>query len=124
MEVHVCTRTHTHIHTHTHTHTHTPHTHTHTHTQAYYPETLANLYIINAPWIFHPLWALIKPWLDPVTKNKFHILGSSFREKLQEVIDLDQLPVEYGGKCVCEGRWGTGCVPPVKEYVPPQKTTL
>lgn len=91
---------------------------------AYYPETLGDLYIINAPWIFHPLWALIKPWLDPVSKQKFHILGSNFREKLLEVIDAESLPVEYGGKCCCEGRWGKGCVPPVKEYIPPATTTL
>ena len=43
--------------------------------QAYFPETLGACFLINAPWIFHPLWAIVRPWLDPHTRDKFHVLG-------------------------------------------------
>jgi hypothetical protein len=32
-------------------------------------------FFLNSPWIFRPLWAIVRPWLDPVTKRKFHVLG-------------------------------------------------
>ena len=35
-------------------------------------------------------------WLDPKTKEKFVLLGSDYTEKLLEIIDADQLPVECG----------------------------
>ena len=54
-----------------------------------------------------PLWAMVRPWLDPVTKEKFFVLGGSYQSALLEKIDPDQLPVEYGGTCQCEG----GCLP-------------
>jgi len=65
--------------------------------QNYYPETLALFFIINVPWIFKPLWVMIKPWLDPVTASKFHILGGDYKKVLQQFIDLDQIPTEFGG---------------------------
>eukprot|EP00042_Codosiga_hollandica_P012941 m.29452 g.29452 ORF g.29452 m.29452 type:complete len:256 (-) comp40552_c0_seq2:137-904(-) len=76
----------------------------------HYPETLEHLFIINAPWIFKPLWAIIKPWLDPVTRAKFHVLGSDFQSALLEHIDPAQLPPAYGGTCNCPG----GCLPTVQ----------
>jgi hypothetical protein len=35
-----------------------------------YPETLSSALIINAPFIFYACWAVIRPWLDPVTAAK------------------------------------------------------
>lgn len=35
-----------------------------------YPETLSVSYVVNAPFLFWGCWALIKPWLDPVTAAK------------------------------------------------------
>lgn len=49
--------------------------------------------------IFTPLWALLRPWLDPVTRAKFHVLGSNYQSVLLEYIDPEELPEEYGGKC-------------------------
>jgi hypothetical protein len=31
------------------------------------------LFLINAPWIFKPLFAMMKPWVDTVTIQKFHV---------------------------------------------------
>lgn len=49
----------------------------HTVLQAFFPETLGHCFLINAPWIFHPLWAIVKPWLDSHTRSKFHVLGEA-----------------------------------------------
>ncbi|EDQ87653.1 uncharacterized protein MONBRDRAFT_27060 [Monosiga brevicollis MX1] len=65
--------------------------------QSYFPERLECFFFINAPWIFQPLWAIVRPWLDPVTKRKFHVLGSNYQSTLLKYIDADQLPAEYGG---------------------------
>ena len=65
--------------------------------QNYYPETLKTFYIINAPWFFNMLWAIVRPFLDTVTANKFVILGSDYIEKLREAIDDSQIPSEFGG---------------------------
>jgi hypothetical protein len=64
---------------------------------SYYPERLGAFFIVNAPWIFRSLWALVRPWLDPRTQAKFHICGADFGATLRQYIDADMLPVEYGG---------------------------
>ncbi|KAJ7052499.1 CRAL-TRIO domain-containing protein [Mycena amicta] len=73
--------------------------------QNYYPEVLGAFYIINAPWAFTAIWAVIKKWLDEVTASKVHIVGgpSSYRQLLLEQIPAVALPKELGGECVCEG---------------------
>ncbi|KAH7362064.1 CRAL-TRIO domain-containing protein [Plectosphaerella cucumerina] len=74
--------------------------------QNYYPERLGKLYIINASWAFTSIWYGIKGWLDPVTVKKIHILGGSYQKELLAQIPAENLPVEFGGKCQCEG---AGC---------------
>ncbi|EAU80577.1 SEC14 cytosolic factor [Coprinopsis cinerea okayama7 len=68
-----------------------------------YPETMGKFYIINAPWAFTMVWAVIKPWLDPVTVAKIQILGSSYRDELLKQIPIENLPKEFGGLCDCPG---------------------
>lgn len=67
--------------------------------EAAYPERLETLYMINAPFTFSIMWALIKPWIDPVTVQKFQIVGSNYQDILKDKIAADQIPVEYGGTC-------------------------
>ncbi|TQN68689.1 Sec14 cytosolic factor [Colletotrichum shisoi] len=82
--------------------------------QKYYPERLGKLYIINALWGFSTVWSFVKGWLDPVTVNKIHILGGGYQKELLARIPADNLPVEFGGRCVCAegcqnsdaGPWG------------------
>jgi CRAL/TRIO domain len=66
-----------------------------------YPECMGKFYIINAPWAFSAVWAVIKPWLDEVTVSKIDILGSSYKDKLLAQIPAENLPKEFGGTCVC-----------------------
>jgi hypothetical protein len=65
----------------------------------YYPERLGDLYVINAPWIFPVIWAIVKGWIDPVTRAKIHIVKGDPKPTLLAHIDADQLPAEYGGTC-------------------------
>lgn len=71
--------------------------------QNYYPERLGKLYLINAPWGFSGVFAVIKRFLDPVTVAKIHVLGSSYKSELLAQIPAENLPSEFGGTCRCEG---------------------
>ena len=65
--------------------------------EACYPERLHKLLMINAPSTFTFLWAVVRPWLHPVTAEKIQIVGSNYHDVLKEHIDEHQIPVEYGG---------------------------
>jgi hypothetical protein len=65
--------------------------------EAYYPERLHRMYMINAPWFFTAIWAIIRPWLDPITADKIQIVGSDYLPVLREEIEDHQIPVDFGG---------------------------
>lgn len=71
--------------------------------QDHYPERLGKLYMINAPWGFSSVWGVIKGWLDPVTVNKIHVLGSSYQSELFSQVPKENLPKRFGGLCDCPG---------------------
>ncbi|KAK6543180.1 cytosolic factor, phosphatidylinositol/phosphatidylcholine transfer protein [Orbilia ellipsospora] len=71
--------------------------------QDYYPERLGKLFIINAPWGFTSVWNIVSGWLDPVTVKKIKVLGTSYKDDLLRQIASENLPVEFGGTCTCEG---------------------
>lgn len=75
----------------------------------YYPETLHKCFIVNAPFIFPALWAVIKPFLDEKTARKVTIRGSDYKDLLLEEIDADLLPAFLGGKCTCK-EFGSECM--------------
>lgn len=65
--------------------------------QFYYPETLHTMVICNAPWLFKAVWAIVSPWIDPITKSK--ILWG--KDNLEKVMDKDQIPAFLKGGCKC-----------------------
>ncbi|KAK8979781.1 hypothetical protein V6N11_065984 [Hibiscus sabdariffa] len=71
-----------------------------------YPETLHQMYIVNAGNGFKLLWNTAKGFLDPRTTAKIHVLGNKFHNKLLEIIDPSQLPVFLGGTCSCPNDGG------------------
>ncbi|KAI9340681.1 CRAL-TRIO domain-containing protein [Zopfochytrium polystomum] len=41
---------------------------------SHYPERLGVCAILNAPWIFGTLWAMVSPFIDPITQAKVRML--------------------------------------------------
>lgn len=70
--------------------------------QNYYPERLGKLYMINAPWGFASVFSVVKGFLDPVTVNKIHILGTGYQSELLSQVPKENLPKAFGGACDCE----------------------
>ncbi|KAI4357528.1 hypothetical protein L6164_001471 [Bauhinia variegata] len=67
--------------------------------QDYYPERLAQLYIIHMPRFFVSFWRLISRFLDKATQEKILIVSNDDeRRELVEKIGVEILPEEYGGK--------------------------
>jgi hypothetical protein len=64
-----------------------------------FPETMYKMYIINGPRFFSATWKLVRGWLDPRTASKVEVVSDrkKWEEKLREIIDVDQLPMDYGG---------------------------
>lgn len=71
-----------------------------------YPETLHQMFIVNAGTGFKFLWNTVKSFLDPKTTTKIHVLGNKFQSKLLEAIDASQLPDFLGGTCSCINEGG------------------
>ncbi|OAY32810.1 phosphatidylinositol/phosphatidylcholine transfer protein SFH9 isoform X2 [Manihot esculenta] len=71
-----------------------------------YPETLHQMFIVNAGSGFKLLWNTAKGFLDPRTTAKINVLGNKFQNKLLEVIDSSQLPEFLGGSCSCPNEGG------------------
>ncbi|KAI3803643.1 hypothetical protein L1987_31801 [Smallanthus sonchifolius] len=69
-----------------------------------YPETLHQMYIINAGPGFRLLWSTVKSFLDPKTVAKIHVLSN--KSKLLETIDASELPEFLGGTCTCADKGG------------------
>jgi hypothetical protein len=73
--------------------------------ESHYPESMQKMFIINTPWIFNTVWKLLKPIISERTVAKIEILGSDYIDKLRELVDDDQIPVELGGSCSqCGGK--------------------
>lgn len=71
--------------------------------QNYYPERLGRLYLINAPWGFSSVFSVVKGFLDPVTVEKIHVLGSGYKTELLGQVPAENLPKAFGGSCDCPG---------------------
>ncbi|KAJ0607947.1 putative CRAL-TRIO lipid binding domain, CRAL/TRIO domain, CRAL/TRIO domain superfamily [Helianthus annuus] len=71
-----------------------------------YPETLNQMFIINAGPGFRLLWNTVKSFLDPKTTSKIHVLGNKYQNKLLEIIDASELPDFLGGTCTCADQGG------------------
>lgn len=99
--------------------------------QYFYPEALVRLFIINAPFVFKALWAVVSPWLHPATREQISFCKSGKHlAELTKYIDVDQIPVHYGGKCpgceACDEKHFGTFLPlgkPPKEVIPGWKNT-
>ena len=78
-------------------------------TQDNYPEIMQGLYIVNAPFVFKAIWAIVKGFLAEETKKKIKILGGKFHKELFKVVDPSNVPAILGGDCKCE-EYGGDCM--------------
>ena len=65
-----------------------------------FPETMERMVVINVPRFFALTWRLIKGWIDPRTAGKIELISGrkQWEARLKELVDIDQLPSDYGGK--------------------------
>ncbi|XP_046633868.1 SEC14-like protein 2 isoform X1 [Daphnia pulicaria] len=65
-----------------------------------YPNSFRRIFVVNAPKVFHLLFALVKPILSPADIPKIKIFGNDKNEwasALLEEIDAEYVPSYYGG---------------------------
>ena len=64
-----------------------------------YPDILEKMFIINAPYIFKGVYAVVSLWLDEKIKSKISIHSDNASKTLKELIDVELIPRDYGGTC-------------------------
>ncbi len=48
----------------------------------HYPERMQHMFFVNAPFKFRAFWALLKPFIDPVTKRKIQFVSGSQKQSV------------------------------------------
>ncbi|TDH73683.1 uncharacterized protein CCR75_009350 [Bremia lactucae] len=72
--------------------------------QRHYPQRSLRIFIVNVPAWFGMAWKGVKPLLNEATRAKTFILSESeTTAALLKCVDAENLPVEYGGSCMCVG---------------------
>eukprot|EP00039_Didymoeca_costata_P029887 m.26883 g.26883 ORF g.26883 m.26883 type:complete len:427 (-) comp7843_c0_seq1:832-2112(-) len=67
--------------------------------QDVFPEFMEQMIIINPPRIFSMLYALIRPFLTARIESKITVVsGSKFMDKLSKHIDVQYIPMSWGGE--------------------------
>ncbi|CCC72115.1 hypothetical protein NCAS_0J01360 [Naumovozyma castellii] len=64
--------------------------------EAHYPESLKHLFVHKAPWLFNPIWNIIKNSLDPVVASKITFTKNA--QELAKFIPMDQIPSYLDGE--------------------------
>ncbi|KAF7004212.1 hypothetical protein CFC21_019451 [Triticum aestivum] len=72
----------------------------------YYPETLHQLYIINAGSGFRALWKVLKTFMEARTLKKIQVLGTNYLSTVLEAVEPSNLPEFLGGTCTCSATGG------------------
>lgn len=54
--------------------------------------------IVNAPWVFTGIWAVVKAFIDEKTRKKIQLIGGSYKKELAKYVEPDQLAEFLGGK--------------------------
>ena len=101
---------------------------------SFFPETAWKLFIVNAPFIFRSAYAVIKPLIHPVTRDKIKILGgkSAYLPEMKKAgIPLSAIPESMGGTCedksieqCIEQLLADGFPRAAREYSPPTEEVV
>lgn len=65
--------------------------------QAFYPERMGVVMLVNTPWILKKFWSFINPLLDERTRKKIRFLDNV--GQIQEFVSAEALPRSLGGTC-------------------------
>ena len=65
--------------------------------ERFFADRLSLVLLFRAPAVFSWVFNTIKPWIEPQTREKMHLLGSNYEEALLEHIDASMLEECYGG---------------------------
>ena len=63
--------------------------------QNHFPERLLHVFILNAPYIFQGIWAIISPLIDSKTRAKIEFIYDTNR--MAELFEASELPEKLGG---------------------------
>lgn len=65
----------------------------------FYPETLLSLWVVNTPFMFRAVWKVAKTFMDPITVEKFNLVGGvPLKDMVKAGIPLESIPKYLGGK--------------------------
>lgn len=68
--------------------------------QDHYPERLGLAILYNPPKFFEPFWTVVKPFLEPKTRNKVKFVYSddlNTKKIMEDLFDMNQLESAFGG---------------------------
>ena len=82
--------------------------------EKYYPETMGNTAVVNAPAVFPFFWRIVRPWLDEFTAAKVRVLTAAHMPLLKDLFHQHALPAVYGGT----DRTSIVCTPSRTPYGP------
>lgn len=80
--------------------------------EANYPETMEKVILVNAGTVFTTLWKVAKHFFAEEIRQKIELFGASgWQERLNELIDPDQLPPFLGGTGFAGEAWAGDMAP-------------
>jgi len=90
-----------------------------------FPERLRCVVVINNSWLVLALWALVRPFLDPVTRDKIHF-STDIRETLLDVVDENHPYFRYAMQVseLSDAAAAQVPLPPASPYVPRWKEAI
>ena len=65
----------------------------------HFPECLEHVFLVDTPFVFRAFWAIVKHFLDPVTKDLVQfVTGEEQKGQLRDLVDADQaMPFMFKG---------------------------
>lgn len=66
--------------------------------ERYYPDTIDQMFVVNAPSVFHLIWRIVSGFVHTDTCAKVHVLRKGEFEVLVEECGAEHLPAQLGGK--------------------------
>ncbi|XVE95343.1 hypothetical protein REPUB_Repub02eG0088600 [Reevesia pubescens] len=68
--------------------------------QEHYPERLGVAILYNPPKFFEPFWTVVKPFLEPKTRNKVNFVYAddlNSKKIMEDLFDVEKLESAFGG---------------------------